>query len=590
MGFTDDDLKELGLWDVPSGPPEDLAEAYVRRSKKSDDLASLRGHVRDICRAAQNENKRIRHVWFEQVSASKAYVKREEFDNAVAAIKAGLSKTLFIWKTDRLSRRGMGHVGLLLDEFDKRGAKIVSVTEGLDSSKGSRMVFAILSERARDEAKDIALRTKNGVDSHKSEGRWVGGVKPYGLGCTDGKLHHNPAEYPTARRIAKLLLEGETPATIANTLNAEQVKTRKGKKWRAQTVIHLAQSPSWAGLIPNRERAKDDFGQSLDKWFRGGEPLLGADGHPISAGDGVVTYAEWVKINAIISGRSRPGTAIGDKTRGVRKAVTIMTGSFRCPHCKGPMGNGGANYRCQARITQGPAVCIGVATSRGRVDTAMGVLWVNHVSRLSPESPTIHEIARRFLAYGDPEKEARKGAVSAALERAVSRELRLNKEFFVGSMDETQYDALRGELGVQIAALKAELTELGRGADLSPLMSPESLVAIWNAEGVDGKRALLSAALKSVTIVPAKGVGDRTPIMERLIPVWRDAEGMPDDVAEGVAKTFDRRARKKAQARRVADATKAAPESVEQLKVELLGLMAETEAERRKERRKAQQR
>ncbi|MDX3385573.1 recombinase family protein [Streptomyces niveiscabiei] len=541
LGFEEEELRALGLWDVATGDPADLAEAYIRRSKKSDDLASLRGHIRDICRTALSEGKRIRHVWFEQKSASKAYVKREEFDKAISAVKAGLSKTLYIWKTDRLSRRGMGHVGLLLDEFDKRGARIVSVTEGLDSSKGSRMVFAILSERARDEAKDISLRTKNGMDSHKTEGKWLGGVTPYGLECVDGKLRHKAAEYPTARRIAELLLDAVTPAEVAETLNKEKIRTRKGKQWRAQTIIHLAHSPSWAGLIPNRERATDEFGQPLDKWYRGGEPLMGNDGHPITCGQGVVTYAEWVKINELISGRSRAGTAIGDRTRGIRKAATIMTGILRCPHCKGPMGNGGRNYRCQARINQGPSVCKGVASQRERIDDAMGSLWVSHVLRLSPESPTIINIARRFLNYQDPEKQARKGAVSAALDSAVSREIRLNKEFFVGGMDETQYETLRNDLGAQIASLKAELAELEKEADLTPLMSAEALAVLWDAEGLEGKRALLSAALKSVTLLPAKFRGDRTPITERLVPDWRDKDGMPDDVLEGARKTMQRR-------------------------------------------------
>jgi hypothetical protein len=72
-------------------------------------------------------------------------------------------------------------------------------------------------------------------------------------------------------------------------------------------------------------------------------------------------------------------------------------------------------------------------------------------------------------------------------------------------------------------------------------MSVEALAALWESEGMEGKRALLSAALKSVTLLPAKYKGDRTPISERLVPEWRDTDGMPDDVREGVQKTLQRR-------------------------------------------------
>ncbi|MFF3819358.1 recombinase family protein [Streptomyces bluensis] len=526
LGFEDEELQQLGLWEIPTGDPAQLTEAYIRRSKKRDDLVTLRQHVRDVCRMAASEEKAIRRVWFEQRSARKAHVRREEFEKATAAILNGLSRTLYVWKTDRLSRRGMGQVGLLLDEFDSRRARLVSVTEGLDSSRGGRMMFAFLSERAREEAKDISMRTKTGGDAHKAEGRWPGGVVPYGLECPkgSGKLRHNLGEYKYARPlIAERLLEGVTPAEIADDLNRRKIPTRKGKMWRAQTIIHLAQSPSWAGLIPNRERQTDDFGNPIDKWHRGGEPLMGPYGYPIQAGQGVVTFAEWEKIRATISGRSRPGTTIGDRTRGARKAATIMTGILRCPHCKGPMGNGGRNYRCLARINQGKSVCRGIATMRDRVDDAMESVWMSHILSLPPESPTIHAIARRWLSCQDPAKEARKRSVGAALDNAMSRELKLNKEFFMGGgIDEMQYEVLRGELAAQVASLKAELAELSKEADLSPLMEVKALMDLWAGAGVEGRRALLQAALKSVTVKPPKGRGDKTPILERLVPDWWD--------------------------------------------------------------------
>ncbi|WP_404959666.1 recombinase family protein [Streptomyces sp. 147326] len=533
LGFADEELQRLGLWEVPTGSPDDLAEMYVRRSKKKDTLSTLRQMVRDICAYAEGDGKKVRRVWFEQRSASKAHVKREEFDNATGAVIGGQSKTLYVYKTSRLSRRGMGQVGTLLDAFDKRRARIVVTVEKIDSSKGSRMVLAILSEQAREQAADIAHFTKVGVDAHKREGRWVGGIPPYGLECPkgSGRLQHNPAEYETARYlIAEPLLNGVTPAEIANSLNKRKIPTRKGKQWRAQTVIQLAHSPAWAGCIPDRERATDEFGNPLEKWFRGG-PLMGHDGHPIMAGEGVVSFAEWQKIQAIISGRSRAGTAIGDRTRGIRKAATIMTGSFRCPYCKGLMGNGGSNYRCIARVNQGPSVCVGVSTKRDRLDAAMEAIWTQHILSLPVDSPTILAIARRWLSYEDPTKEARKQAVSAALDRAASRELKLNKEFFLGvsgGMDESMYDSLRSDLAAQIVGLKVELAELGKLADLSPLMSVEALTTLWEGAGIDGRRALIQAALKSVTILPAKGKGDRTPIEKRLILEWRDKRDTRD--------------------------------------------------------------
>ncbi|MFG3408596.1 recombinase family protein [Streptomyces sp. NPDC048142] len=526
LGFEDDELKELGLWLPAIGAPEDLAEIYLRRSKKKDTMSSLRQMLRDINAYSSGEGKRIRHVWFEQRSASKAHVRREEFEKATGAIISGRSKTLYVYKTSRLSRRGMGQVGLLLDEFDKQRARIMVTAERIDSTK-SRMILAILSEQAREQANDISQFTQLGITANKAEGKWTGGVAPYGLHSPkgSGKLAHHKGEYPTARRIAVYLLDRKTPAFIANEFNSEGLLTRHGKKWTASGIISLAHSVSWAGLVPDREKMRDDNGNSLDKYHRGGTPLLDKKGHPIPVGQGVITFAEHVKIAQILAERSQPGTSIGDRTRGKRETVAILSGLLRCGRCKGPMQNGGVNYRCDARQAQGKSACIGVSTDRKRIETAIQGLWAHHILSLSPDSNTIQAIARRWLSYKDPSKEDKKAKVNAALESAVGREMKLEKEFFiVGRMDESRYESLRRDLSEQISGLKVELAELSKDADLSPLMDPDALAALWDSAGVGGQRALLRAALTKVTLAPPKGRGDRTPIDKRIALDWRDKE------------------------------------------------------------------
>lgn len=534
LGFEDDELKTLGLWDVVTGDPADLAEMYVRRSKKKDTLSALREHVRRMCAHAAHEGKRIRHVWFEQKSASKAYVRREEFEKATAAIAdAGLSKTLYVLKTSRLSRRGMGQVGLLLDKFEERQARIFVVAENLDSRK-SRMVLAILSEQAREQASDIRDFVKISIDGNKADGRWTGGVTPFGLYSPkgSGKLKRHPTEYPIARRIAEYLLARMTPGWIANKLNSEKILTRHGKKWAGPGIISLAHSVTWAGLVANREKMLDKDGKDVGKYHRGGVPLLDQHGHPVSCGEGVITFAEHVKIKAILAERAQPGTSIGDKTRGKREIVALLSTTLRCGLCNGPMGNGGINYRCYARQVEGPTSCKGVSTDRKRAEDAVTIMWFNHILKLSPHSPTILAIAKEWLAYNDPDKEARKAHVSAALESAVGREMKLEKEFFVlGRMSEEKYDRLREQVAAQIAALKADLAELSQEADLTPLMDPLSLAELWKDAGIGGQRALLKAALKGITLAPAKYRGDRTPILERLEPHWKDESVNPAEEA-----------------------------------------------------------
>ncbi len=525
LGFEDNDLKELGLWIPAVGAPADLAEMYIRRSKKKDSLSALRLQVRRMCEHAAREGKTIRHVWFEQRSASKSYVRREEFEQACAAITdAGLSATLYVYKTSRLSRRGMGQVGLLLDTFEEQGARIYVVAESIDSQR-QRMILAILSEQAREQVSDLADFVKLGMDAGKAEGKWTGGVTPFGLRSAGGKLEHDPKEYPLARRIAEYLLDRKTPNWIANTLNGESLSTRHGKKWSGPGIISLAHAVTWAGFVAQRERQLDAKGKWNGKYHRGGTPLMDKNGHPISCGEGVITFAEHVKIKSILASRSQKGTSIGDRTRGKREIVALLSASLRCGLCAGQMANGGVNYRCYARQTEGESSCKGVATERTRIDSAVEMLWINHVLSLSPESDTLHAIAKEWLSYKDPEKEARKIQVTAALESAVGREIELRKErFLLGRMSEADYEYLWRELNAQIDAHKAELATLSIEADLSPLMDPEAVTALWNGAGIGGQRALLKAALteKGIVLAAPRYRGDRTPILDRLTVHWRD--------------------------------------------------------------------
>ncbi|MEU3608629.1 recombinase family protein [Streptomyces sp. NPDC035033] len=523
LGLTPEELEELGLDKPATGDPSELVDLYLRRSKKMEDLATLRRHLRDAVRWAHAEGLGIRHVWFEQRSASKQHIRRDEFENAKAAVLAGRSKCLAVWKTDRLDRRGMGAVGSLLDELDRRRARLVSITEGLDSSKGGRIVFAILSERAKDEAKDIALRVQTGLEAHRIIGRAPGGKPPYGVKHVgDGKVGPHPDEYPTARKIAEALLNGEAGTTVAHAMTREGARTRSGRHWSANAISRMAHSPLWAGLVPFRERQTDEYGNPVDKWGWKAEPLLDVEGKPVVCGTGVVSVTEWYAIRSLIAGRTVRGIKRG---HGVRSAAKILTGILRCPHCKVGLVSGGESYRCRTRMEGGETACPGVRTSVARVDFVVGEMWVTHVSALEPDDPVLHEIGARWLAYQDPERAERKRHVGAALDDAERRLAELDDAYFVkGRMPEERYARISSALDDQISSLRTEMEELKRQTDLTPLLDGSLLAEAWHAATLADKRMLLRCAIDELVLLPSTGQGDRRPVRDRLHVKWLSVE------------------------------------------------------------------
>ncbi|MFD0069934.1 recombinase family protein, partial [Streptomyces sp. NPDC127574] len=430
LGLSPEDLETLG-WDKPAtADPSLLMDVYLRRSSQKENMATLRGHLREVVRWAQANGLQIRHVWFEQLSASKGYVRRREFEKATQAIMDGRSRTLGVWKTDRFDRRGMGAVGRMLDEFERRQSRLVSVSEGLDSSRGGRVVFAILSERAREEARDLASRVKIGHDSHKAEGRRGTGRPPFGLysGPGSGQVEPHPDEYVTARRLADLLLDKMTTKDTAHRLNEEGLRTRSGATWSPTAVSKLAQSPLFAGMVPVRRRRTDEHGNPLGSWEGYGEPLRDEHGEVVTCGTGVVTPAEWLRIKALIAERTDHRWA-----KGKPGATSLGTGSDRCGRmrdkkgtgdlepCGGSMSHRGGRYRCEVRQTRGKSICDGVVTLADRIDHAVGQAWVHHVTTLESGDPVVTEIARRWLAFTDPETQTKRHEAQKALQAAQCR-------------------------------------------------------------------------------------------------------------------------------------------------------------------------
>ncbi|MGK5530670.1 recombinase family protein [Streptomyces sp. URMC 129] len=105
------------------------------------------------------------------------------------AVLDGHAKTLYVRKLDHFDRRSMGTVGSMLDALSQRRARLRVVKEGLDSSvAGHLIIFAVLAERARDEANDIAWRTQEGKAAHKAKGEWQGGVLACGVEADDSLM------------------------------------------------------------------------------------------------------------------------------------------------------------------------------------------------------------------------------------------------------------------------------------------------------------------------------------------------------------------------------------------------------------------
>ncbi|MHA7961724.1 recombinase family protein [Streptomyces sp. L500] len=515
--------------------PAKLCDLYLRRSTLQDDKDTLRAHERDLRERAQREGLTVREVWTDEVSAFKAGVARENFDKAIAAVVAGEVRHLLVWKLDRLSRRGMRQVGDVLDTFESRSARLVAHMDGLDSSVPQhRGLFAWLAEQARAESYNTSVRTRATKAEKKRQGAWPGGQPPYGLRVRKGKkaTERHPKEYETARRIADMLLAGESASIVAEKLNADGLTTRRGGKWRSSTITQLAHSPAWAGLMPVHDRYTDDKGR--ERWRATQEPLMGEDGHPVRVGEGVITVGERARIQAAL--RLRTSESMANGRRGKPAAQSLLSGLLKCGRCGGNMTKGGPQYRCYRRVNMGTTVCKGMSVLVDAADDAMAYAFVTRVTALPDDDDLLIDLAVRWLAVEDPEKDARRTELTLAIDDTQARVDALDEAHFVqgrfkGPKGQQRYGHLRDAITSQLDTLEAELAELTQAIDITILRDGEMMRYAWEAADQERARMLLRVVMHSVTLLPSRGQGCKDPVLTRFRFHWVGEDPEPVETA-----------------------------------------------------------
>ncbi|MEU9289812.1 recombinase family protein [Streptomyces sp. NPDC048275] len=533
---------------MPDQDVSKMADIFLRRSTLLEDKATLNEHERFLRAAIAGEGLTVRKVWREEVSASKRGVKREAFDAAVSCVLGRETGSLWVFKLDRLSRRGMGHVGNVLDDFERIGGFLKAHMDGLDSrNPNHRIVFAVTAEQARTEAINIGVRTKIGKDAHKPLGHWPGGPAPYGLKTVrlypddprrgSAILDHRETEYDTARKMVDMLLEGGTALDVAEWLNKDKITTRRDNLWRASTVSSWARTPGLAALIHQKERVEDpETGREF--WRATGEYLLDLEGQPIRCGRGVATPEERLRIIAKLNERTQETPAgftnKGGKgsRRGARQAVSLLTGIIRCEHCRHTMVRAGKQYRCLLRAESGASVCHGMFIDSEKADWEVSHRWGTYVSALVPadddDAKILMEIAREWYGHQDPSKALRVKELKAALVDLEGRRTKLDQAYYVqgrfkGDVGEKRYEGLLAAIDSQRFGVLGELEGLRAPSDLTVLMVPEELTEVWENADLHARRGLLRLTIKELVGVAAKHRGDRTPMTDRIRIDWKEA-------------------------------------------------------------------
>ena len=220
-----------------------VAVGYVRVStdKQADKGVSLEAQAEKIRAMALVQGVDLAEVITDAGETAK-HMDRPGLQRLLDLVEKGRVRVVIIAKLDRLTR-SVKDLGTLLEKFQKRGVSLVSVTESLDTgSAAGRLVINIMASVSQWEREAIGERTRAALD-HKRSNLKVYSHMPYGFRRDGDSLVPVVEEQEVASRIRLYRSNGWTLCRIADTLNAEGVPTKRGKRWFAQTVKDVLDNP-----------------------------------------------------------------------------------------------------------------------------------------------------------------------------------------------------------------------------------------------------------------------------------------------------------------------------------------------------------
>ena len=87
----------------------------------------------------------------------------------------------------------------------------------------------------------VAVEWERDAEDEAAAGRWLIEEVPYGLQVADDHLHlkDNPEEMLILMRMMELIVQDHSISRVADELNQQGLRTRRGAKWSAVSVFNL---------------------------------------------------------------------------------------------------------------------------------------------------------------------------------------------------------------------------------------------------------------------------------------------------------------------------------------------------------------
>lgn len=231
------------------------AAAYARYSSHNQNEVSIEAQLSEIEKFANNNNYIIVETYIDRAKSARTD-KRPEFKRMIKDALENKFDAIIVHKLDRFSRNTKDYFSYL-GILEENNIKLISVSEPFSDdaigyfAKGVTSIFNdFYSRNLRNE-----IKTKTKYIAMK--GYFLGGHPPLGYDLEKvidehGKIRKryviNEEEAIIIREIFKLYIEGLSFKKIANYLNENGYKTKKGGQFKAFSISEILRNKKYGGI------------------------------------------------------------------------------------------------------------------------------------------------------------------------------------------------------------------------------------------------------------------------------------------------------------------------------------------------------